>query len=170
LAVIATEHVLKYFITLVITFLGLYAGAALAFIAPEELKSGKNYFKAILSGIIVITVTYTLYYFNAPISILIVLGIFLAALLYFLRTAPVGPIAYYLSGFMFFFSSLQEGLLLPISSLIFLFGIPAGTLYAYRHLERGWRVVFGDILLNYGLFLVVAMLANLFAVFIVASA
>ncbi|MBI4738913.1 hypothetical protein HY772_05115 [Candidatus Woesearchaeota archaeon] len=159
-----------YFLALAFSFLGLYVGAVLAFISPEELKGGFNYFQALQAACIILVTIFMLRAFDAPLPLLIISGIVTATALYFLQKTPISQISYYLFGFAFFFSSFDHELFTIIVSLIFLFGIPAGTLFAFRHFNKGLRAVLGDILLNYGVFLVVALIANLTAIFVAVTA
>ncbi|MBI5397852.1 hypothetical protein HZB03_00155 [Candidatus Woesearchaeota archaeon] len=167
---LTSSLLVTYFLALTFSFLGLYVGAALAFIAPEELRGGFYYFQALQAACIVLVAVFMLRAFDVPTMLLIISGIGLAIALYFLQKTPAAQILYYLFGFVFFFSSFDYELFTIIVPLIFLFGVPAGTLFAFRHFNKGPRVVFGDILLNYGVFMVVALIANLAAVFVAVTA
>lgn len=168
MVITSPEQFTTYFLTLILSFLGLYVGALLAFISPEELNGGYDYFRALQSALIVLIAVFILRSFGANVLILFALSATLAVTLYLLRNTPVAQFAYYCFGIALFLTVHDHDLFLLVASLVFLFGVPAGTLYAARHIGQERSVIFSDLLLNFGLFFVVALVANLFTIFFAA--
>jgi hypothetical protein len=109
----------KFFIPL-ISLSGLFFGILLAKISPEEMLPGKKYLTAFYLAML-FTIACSLAYMSRLYLILaigLVIGFFLPLLYLYLGIALVGS----------FFSSDNE--LLLISSLIFMIGLPFGSLFA----------------------------------------
>ncbi|MBW2967105.1 hypothetical protein KY362_01325 [Candidatus Woesearchaeota archaeon] len=160
------SYMLTYICTLVFAFLGVYVGALLAYMAPDELKPGKLYFRALMNTILVLVPLFILYAYNANIFVLILLGVVATIFLYFTsETSPVNQVAYFLLGIAFFFSTRSVDLFIIVSALIFLYGLPLGSLYVSRRLKKSKRTVFTDMLLNFGLFVIIALMTNLVALY-----
>jgi hypothetical protein len=153
---------LTYILTLVFSFMGVYVGALLAFIAPEELKPGKSYFRALMNAILVFLVLILLYAYGANVFVLILLGVAASVFLYFTsETSPVNQIAYFLLGIAFFFAAASADLFIVIASMIFLYGLPLGSLYVARKPKKAKKTVLTDILLNFGFYVIIALMVNL---------
>lgn len=129
-------------LVLLLSLSGLLFGLALAYIAPEELKAGKKYFlwlKRILFIVIAVVIADQLASpFPKKIILWIILIIFLLASVilfilnlikkkHFQETFSREIFNYILFFIPYFFMGSTEGKLL-IASLIFLYGLPAGTL------------------------------------------
>ncbi len=112
---------IDYFLTLTIAFAGVFAGGLLAIISPEELKPGEKYWK-ILKWVLLAVIITVLFYFSQ----LIIYAIIITALLVYLKIINR---EYPALAFVFFLSA-YEGFLFIASSLIFIYGLPAGTLDA----------------------------------------
>ena len=162
------SYMLTYICTLVFSFLGVYVGALLAYIAPDELKPGRMYFRALMNAILVLIPLFILYAYNANIFVLILLGAVASVFLYFTsETSPVNQIAYFAMGIAFFFGTRTVDLFIIVSALIFLYGLPLGSLYVSRRLKKSRKTVFTDMLLNFGLFVILALMTNLVALYII---
>ena len=122
----------NYFLASVIAFSGLFMGLLLAHIAKEELKQGKKYF-VILQKIILILI---MIFLNTKYYILIIASILLIFILknYLKKQIPEIPLYYLIFGIIFFFASRNPAILAIQSSLVFLYGLPTGTLYYKRKL------------------------------------
>jgi hypothetical protein len=154
-------------VTLIFVFLGVYVGALLAFISPEELKPGKSYFKAFENTLLVFILLILLYAYDAHIGVLILLGVAASIFLYYTtETTPMNQIAYFLLGIVFFFSTKTTDLFIVISAMIFLYGLPLGSLYVARRLKKSKKTILTDLLLNFGFFVIVAMMTNLVMLYI----
>jgi hypothetical protein len=161
------SYMVTYLVTLIFVFLGVYVGALLAFIAPEELKPGKAYFKALANTILVFLLLILLYSYGANLYVLIFLGVAASVFLYFTsETTPVNQIAYFLLGIAFYFSTGTTDLFIISSTLIFIYGMPLGSLYVARNPRRSKSMLLTDILLNFGFFIIIALMANLVALYI----
>ncbi|RME54732.1 hypothetical protein D6777_02895 [Candidatus Woesearchaeota archaeon] len=111
----------KFFIPL-ICFLGYFFGIVLAKISPEEMAPGKKYFKAFKIILILLLGALSAYYGKYLLFIILglVLGYFIPALYFYLGLLLVAA----------FLSSSE--LLVMFSSLIFIFGLPSGSLDASK--------------------------------------
>ncbi|MBU2560730.1 MAG: hypothetical protein KKD17_00380 [Nanoarchaeota archaeon] len=158
---------LTYIFTSLFVFLGVYAGALLAFIAPEELKPGRSYFRAFENTLLVFIVLILLYAYGAHLGVLILLGVAATVFLYFTsEESPVNQIAYFLLGIAYFFSTKSVDLFITVSSMIFLYGLPLGSLYVARKMKKSKRTILTDVLLNFGFFVIVALMTNLVVLYI----
>jgi len=143
---------------ILVTFLGLYAGVALSYIAPEELKMGKKYFEWILNVLLFLLVVVLLKGFNfyiipAGIIALMVMPILVKAdRKYIYPLLPV--VALVSSGSNYFMYAM---------ALIFLYGFPLGSLYCVKY-EKKEKLniktldLFKRITIKYGTFLIVSVL------------
>lgn len=158
---------LTYMVTALFAFLGVYVGALLAFIAPEELKPGMTYFRAFENTLLVFLMMILLYAYEANIFVLILLGVSASIFLYYTKeTTPVNQIAYFLLGIAFFFSTKTMDLFIVISTLIFLYGLPLGSIFVARRIKKSKKTLLTDILLNYGFFVIIALMTNLIALYV----
>ena len=161
------SYMLTYVLTLICVFLGVYVGALLAFIAPEELKPGRNYFRAFENTLLVLIILILLYAYGAHLAVLILLGIVLSIFLYYTTgTILVNQIAYLLLGIVFYFSLKTTDLFITISAMIFLYGLPLGSLYVAQVTKKSKKTILTDLLLNFGFFVVVALVTNLLALYL----
>jgi hypothetical protein len=162
------SYMLTYFLTLIFVFLGVYVGTLLGFIAKEELKPGRMYFRALENTLLVFIVLILLYAYGANLYILILLGVAASVFLYYTsESTPINQMAYFLLGIAFFFSTRSTDLFIIISTLIFIYGMPLGSLYVARNPKRSRKTLLTDVLLNFGFFVIIALLTNLVALYIV---
>lgn len=107
--------------------LGILAGICLAYIAPEELQPGERYFRAlqsILLGVLFIFSVYLLVHAQAW----ILLAVFVALFIVLLVSQHFFPILL-LSVYALFILPFSQALQLPyFIALLFLYGLPTGTL------------------------------------------
>jgi hypothetical protein len=158
---------ITYVLTLIFAFMGVYVGALLAFIAPEELKPGKAYFRAFANTVLVFLILVLLYAYGANLFVLILLGVASSVFLYFTNeTTPINQLAYFLLGIAFYFSAKSSDLLIVTATLIFLYGMPLGSLYVARRMKKSRKALLSDVLLNFGFFVIVALMTNLIALYI----
>ncbi len=156
------SYMITYILTTLFAFLGVYVGAILAFISPEELKPGRMYLRACMNTVLIFTVLILLYSYNAHIAVLILLGVAASSFLYYTSdTSPVNQIAYFLLGIAFFFAAKNADLFILISSLVFIYGLPLGSLFVLRKAKKSKQTILADLLLNYGFFVIVALMTNL---------
>ena len=161
--------IITYFSTLIFVFLGLYVGAILAYISPEEMKPGTSYFKAFGNALLVFILLILFYAYGIHLLILVILGIAASAAAYYTSDIPaVSHIAYLLLGIVFFYSTKSSALFITISAMIFLYGLPLGSLYVANRPKKSKRTVLSDMFLSFGFFLIIALVSNLIAIYVSA--
>lgn len=134
------------FLIFVLSFLGLLAGVAIAFFTKEELRPGKKYFTW-LERLILLSMG------------LVIISYVREFLMFFILGAVVGFVfrrVYFYFGIALALASGQ--LLLLLSSLVFVFGLPRGSLLVYR-LKR--KDVMKDIIFS-AVFFFIAVLVSYF--------
>lgn len=124
---------LNYSLASLITYLGIFMGFALAIIAKEEIKPGKKYFIFMQKAILLLIFLFLLIYrkLNYIAASLVLASI----MIYLLKTKKKFnklPYIYTILAVIFFMSSKIINLFIIESSLIFLYGIPTGTLLTKR--------------------------------------
>lgn len=117
--------VIAYVLTAVIVYLGLPAGMIIGRLAEEELKPGKKYITFVQDILLAAVVLAFLYYAVANLVAAALIAIAVFCVMYFFRRIR-SYIIYPILGLLFYFSA-DIGFLL-LSSLIFLYGIPTGSL------------------------------------------
>ncbi len=141
-------------LTALTAFSGLFAGAALAFIAPEELRAGKRYFMWMELAILLLLAIFLLNQYSIP--------LFLRAIIYALLIASLlikginNRLVYPVLAAVFFLSAASEALLFRHASLIFLYGLPAGTLFT--NVKDSKLATAKNLLTSYGTFVIIAVL------------
>jgi hypothetical protein len=115
---------LPFFLTLFISYLGLPAGLALAFISPEEMPTGRKFFPLLQSLLLVSIAAIVISVFVAGIYARLPLYA-LAILLASIRLNPA--IIYTAFALIFFLVSKSQPEFLAVAVLIFLYGLPAGS-------------------------------------------
>jgi len=125
---------ISYFSILVISYLGLGAGIALALVAKEEIEPGKKYFKILQNYLVAAIVLITIYFLELPwLPWIFFIGI-TVLIFKFNNKRKKSFLIYLLLAVIFWmsvqkYSSFRIDVLFPIvSSLIFLLGFPTGTL------------------------------------------
>lgn len=108
-------------IYLVVAFFGCFLGYLIGKFTKEELKDGQTYFK-ILELIILFVLSLTFLYYSFEI-VLFVFGIFFSIM--FRKE-------YFYFGFGLFSSLFNNNLAFLASSLVFIYGLPYGTLLYYN--------------------------------------
>jgi hypothetical protein len=134
------NSLLIYSLAALISFAGLITGMFLTYSNKDELKPGRNYFvfaqKIIWAGIIAVTG------FAYGLNWLILGLIFVFVALPFFDSKQIKtPSMYLMYGIIFFLSTKSVPLLAVNSSLIFLFGLPSGTLLKLNEkssIEKGF--------------------------------
>ncbi|MBS3098062.1 hypothetical protein J4209_04685 [Candidatus Woesearchaeota archaeon] len=121
-------ELLSYFLASILSFSALFLGFSLALAAKEELKPGKKYFVLSQNIILALILVFLLYFKKVSLilSIIIVIAVLLS-LFYFDKIKNKYTI-YPLLGIIFYLSSKNINLFVIESALIFLYGLPTGTL------------------------------------------
>ncbi|MFO8016029.1 MAG: hypothetical protein R6U32_02915 [Candidatus Woesearchaeota archaeon] len=141
----------NYLLVCIAAFSGLWAGALLAFISPEEMKAGRKYFELLVRALFVLASVPSALYFSRDGYILPSLLVALCILFMFCPWHDGKHIyrryrfAYLLLGFFFYIpylssaylssggSAISPALFPAAASLIFITGLPEGSLFAYEH-------------------------------------
>ncbi len=121
---------LIYFLTSLTIFSALFAGMALALSAKEEIRPGKKYF-ILLQGVVLLSVIASFFAFYINIYLVYFIAVLLIFLLYFnyTRFKEIKPYVIYPAlAIIFYLSSKKPSLFVVESSLMFLYGLPTGTL------------------------------------------
>ena len=141
------------FLIPLIIFLGFPIGISLAFISPEEMISGKKYFHLLQNFLLVLILFFyfNFYNLNLLISILITVVVFL--LMFYWNSKNKNLIIYTLLAVILYFSSKDLTLFAIESSLMFIYGIPTGSLLAPKKKKEVFLIV-----LKHALFIVLAVL------------
>lgn len=147
---------INYFLASLVSFFGLILGIILVSIAPEEQKPGKKYFIPLQNLFFILSVFFFLYFLKINIYIIFLIAILLA--IYFLKikvkdNLRKSEFLYFLLAIIFFLSSKNTSMFLTESVVIFLFGMPTGSLLFNKTKKNYFRVFFKNII-----FLVVALL------------
>ena len=72
--IVDAGSMMTYLGTVIVAFLGIYCGAALAFLAPKEIKPGKRYLMWFENIVLVLIILLVLHAYGAPIWLLALLG------------------------------------------------------------------------------------------------
>ena len=118
---------LNYAIAAIIVALGLVCGIVLRLFTKEEMKAGKKYFiyleHAFFAAIIALMIYFKAYY---ALTLLFVIAFF--AFLYKGKMKKPIPASVYIFFALLFFEASRNSAFILFSSLMFLFGFPAGSL------------------------------------------
>ena len=120
---------LNYILVLLISYARILIGSLLIFFAPEEQKPGRIYFKITQAIIFVLVLFFTLLSFRLHMILIGAVVLFVGLLLY-LKKMSNSYIEYGLFAFIFYLSAKNVSLFLISSSLIFVYGLPTGSLLA----------------------------------------
>ena len=122
--------VLNIVLTVIIALAGLPIGILLGKITKEELKSGKKYFEWMQAIFLILAALAILYSYNIGLLVFIAVSILISILI--IKGNPRAVISYLVFLFLFVLSLKNTNLLIIVSSLIFLYGLPTGSLI--RHI------------------------------------
>lgn len=124
-------EIINYVLSVIVVFLGLIIGIIIAKYTKEELQTGKKYFTLLQKLFLFIISLLLLFFFKLNIIYIIILSILFIIFLFFIKLKK-NIIMYNLLAIVLFISSSKEIYFIYISSLIFLYGIPTGTLFYYK--------------------------------------
>ncbi len=151
----------NYLLILLVTFLGPFAGLSIGWMAREELKDSRKYFKWMRFILIfALVVIFFIYFPQIPISLLI----FIIFLIIFInKKYQKDSLIYGIFGIMYYLSLIKTELFLITSSTIFLYGLPSGSLFFEKHSKEKNRIkLLKKTFLNYGVYLIVALILFVF--------
>lgn len=148
---------LMFLAILVVIFLGIFVGVALALIAPEELKKGRKYFM-VLKTVLLLAMIGVMIYFK--------INLFLAALNVFLLTLfYLYGREYWILSFLLSVSAVNDKAFFIQSSLIFIYGLPEGSLFAEKIIKKKKTEIIFKAFTRYNLFLIfgiIMLLASMY--------
>ena len=152
---------LNYSLTALVSYIGLFLGFALALIAKEEIKPGKKNLIFLQKIILLLIFGFLLILFEQMYLSILVLLMFISLSLwkkYSKKEFNELPYIYILFGMVFYLSSKRLNLFVIESSLIFLYGLPVGSLLTTKNKKE--TVV--KLLSNIGFVLVAVVLFLIF--------
>ncbi len=152
---------LTYFLAATVSFSGIIAGAVLAFFTKEEMKPGRNYFELLQKALLAATAAVFVYYLGLQLPVRITIYAALILLLALSRSIN-SSIAYASLGAVFYFSSFNKQPFLIISALIFLYGMPTGSLIVAGRIRTPKSEAVKKALITGAGFLAVAVFLGLF--------
>lgn len=140
---------ITYSLTNLIVFLGLGVGIALAYIAPEEMKDGKKYFIWMQNVILSLVLFFLLYFyrFNLMLNLIISLALFFSLFFYLnhKKKQTIRYVDYAFLGIMFYLSAKNTNLFLLLSSLMFIYGLPTGSLLINIKKKNVFEVILNNV-------------------------
>lgn len=133
--------VFTYFLLLVIAFLGLFVGLLIGYFSKEELKPGYQYINA-FRHLIFAAIIILFFIYNPDWVFAIIIGAIIIAFSLHKRRETL---YYYFLSLIFFLSWRYEGLGV-VAPLIFLYGVPLGSIYLLNHAkEKKKQVILGAV-------------------------
>jgi hypothetical protein len=126
-------NLLIYSLAAIICYMGLFAGFILAKIAREEIKSGARYFVFIQKAIWILIFITLMVYLDLTYLLLLLILAFIFVFLTNKKEFFNSPYAYIFLAAIFYISSRKTEIFITASSLIFLYGLPTGTLITKKN-------------------------------------
>lgn len=155
---------LDFLLSAIVVFLGLVVGAILAFIAPEELKPGEKYFSIFRRALLLsITIIFAYQYFT-EVWLILLMVVFIGYsfyLFHFAKQKSKERMIYFLLGFILFLAYKDRAIFLIQSTIIFLYGLPEGTLFAKEFIKNKRLFVVKKLFLCYWPFLLTSLLPSI---------
>lgn len=127
---------IKEIIIFLISFLGVVSGFVMAHFTKEELKPGKKYFE-ILKKILLIIIAFIVIYENISFSLEILIPFFFGILA-----------GYIVKKEYLYFGIILKSNLYVLGSLIFIYGLPAGTKHYMK--KKKEKIIFDGLLFAIG--------------------
>ena len=132
---------LTYLLALIITFFGIFLGSLLVLMAPEEQKPGKKYFIWFRDILLLLVVFFLLYFNNLSLSFGFVFVLIVISLLVYFKGNSY--IVYLLFAAVLYLSSKEISFFIIEASLIFLYGLPTGSLLMdYKRKKKSFLKIF----------------------------
>ncbi len=127
-------NLLPYSLSALVAFSGVIVGVVLALLAKEEMPTGKKYFPVVQKALVIAIVALLLNHFEALLAVKLVA--YLAVVLVLSRRMAFD--VYPLLAVAFFLLGQGSRELFTISTLVFLYGFPTGSLYVIKNRGMGW--------------------------------
>lgn len=143
------------FLGLAVIFAGIIMGSIVALIAKEELKSGRKYFLALekfmIAGILLLSI------FFAQHTVLKIVFAAILVYLFVFKFSFNDIIIYLLFGFIYFIFANNFNILILLSSLMFLYGFPAGTMTVCENYSKSYKPIIKIIVYRYIWIMIIGM-------------
>ena len=123
-------EVLNYLLALAASFSGIFVGMFLGYITKEELKPGKQYFLWMQNIVLILSVIFVLYSFHFNVVLFVITGLVIT--LGIINFNPNGIMGYVFLAILIFLSIGNTNLFILTSSMVFLYGLPTGSLFLIR--------------------------------------
>ena len=145
---------LNYLLVSIAAFSGLWIGAILSFISPEEMKPGKKYFMWMIKILfMVLVLLIAIFLGGEKFLVSLVFILFCTAFIIYVRQKFIYPVL----GLLFYFSA-KDAVLFPIAaSLIFIIGLPKGSIFAFEHKGVKKDRILKKMFFCHALFLIIAL-------------
>lgn len=148
---------INYLLVSLVAFLGIFVGFFLALYTKEELKQGKKYFILLQKILLTLIFGFLLFFFQIQLNIILFISIIFLVFLLVTDSNQQLPI-YIALGIIFSITSCNHDIFLTVSSLIFLYGIPTGTLLTQKMLREKKITIIKNLLRTTMWFLVIAII------------
>lgn len=142
---------LQYTLAAIIAFSGLFVGAYLARATKEEMPTASRYLPWMQKILVIAIVAFFLNIL--PVNLIIKVLIYALLIVSLLKTPLTNM--YFLIGFIFFMLANSDHLF-TISTLVFLYGFPTGSLFIINKKLKRFEVI-KEVFLKYWLFLVISI-------------
>ena len=136
-----------FLITSIVAYSGYIFGGILAYFVQEEFKLIKRVLIIAQKIIFILISAFIASFFNVNLWVMLTIAI-LSLLTLLLRPKLQSKLIYFPLGILYFFSATEKSNLLILSSLIFLFGIPSGTVDRITEDYKFKEGAVGDIIIN----------------------
>lgn len=152
---------LSYLALLLIVFLGVFIGLLISYMAKEELKPGAKYFN-ILKHAVFLAILVVFFVKNPSIMFVLVIA---AIIIAFSFSKHWETLYYYALGIIFFLSWKYNGFSL-LAPLMFLYGLPLGSLYLFHHIKEKKKKIILGLLRQYVGFFIVGLILGIIGLFL----
>ena len=142
-----------YALSAVIAFSGVLAGAVLASRTPEELPAAEKYLPRLQQVILIAITGFFVYSFRPGILI----AVLLSGLAFFMILLRPKLNYYPFLAVIFFLSGQNAPGLFAVSALVFLYGLPTGSLYFIKNRNAGMPEILKKTALKCGVFLLISL-------------
>ena len=155
-------NLIFYSLTAIISFVGLYIGVILYFMAKEEIKPGLKYFILAQNILTLTIIAILLFFYKIPSLLLAILLIAISLLLYIFKSKTIKNALYVFFGLFFYLVSESKELFVLLAVCIFIYSIFTGTVFSYLIKKKKKKTnIWISILTEYGLFLIIALIIPL---------
>lgn len=151
-------QLITYFLSVFIIFLGSIIGMIIAIISEEELKQGKKYFILLQKILLFLMIHLLLFFFNINTLLIFIISILFIIALYFLKIENWNFIIYNLLALIIYLTYSDKNYFIYLSTLIFIYGIPLGSLFIEKYKKKRNLFLIKKFLLSYIWFFLLALL------------